>query len=79
VSCRTSGRPRPESARWWHAAVGRIVSEPIIRTRKEAWRVESPRAVKDEFADVAPAVNKLGFGRVRQYLDRVAGVSGSDG
>jgi hypothetical protein len=50
-----------------------------IRTRKEAWRVESRRAVEDEFADVAPTVNKLGFDRVRQYLDRVAGVSGSDG
>jgi hypothetical protein len=50
-----------------------------IRTRKEAWRVESRRVMEDEFADVAPAVNKLGFDRVRQYLDRVAGVSGSDG
>jgi hypothetical protein len=50
-----------------------------VRVRKEAWRVESRRAVDDEFADVAPAVNKLGFDRVRQYLDRVAGVSGSDG
>ena len=29
-----------------------------IRTRKEAWRVESRRAVEDEFADVAPTINK---------------------
>jgi hypothetical protein len=35
-----------------------------IRTRKEAWRVESRRAVEDEFADVAPTINKLGFDRV---------------
>jgi hypothetical protein len=28
---------------------------------------------------VAPTINKLGFDRVRQYLDRVGSVSGSDG
>ena len=50
-----------------------------IRMCKEAWRVESRRAVEDEFTDVAATINKLGFDRVRQYLDRVAGVSGSDG
>jgi hypothetical protein len=49
-----------------------------IRTRKEAWRVESRPAVEDEFADVAPTINKLGFDRVRQYLDRVESASGSD-
>jgi hypothetical protein len=50
-----------------------------LRTRKEAWRVETRRAVEDEFADVAPAINKLGFDRVRQYLNRVGSVSGADG
>jgi len=50
-----------------------------IRTRKEAWRVEARRTVEDEFTDVAPTVNRLGFDRVRHYLERVAGVSGSDG
>ena len=50
-----------------------------MRTRKEAWRVETRRALEEEFGEVAPAVNKLGFDRVRQYLDRVAGVTGPDG
>jgi hypothetical protein len=50
-----------------------------LRTRKEAWRVETRRAVEDEFADVAPSINKLGFDRVRQYLNRVGSVSGADG
>ncbi len=50
-----------------------------IRTQKAAWRVEARRAVEEEFADVAAAVNRLGFDRVRQYLDRVQGVSGVEG
>ena len=41
--------------------------------------METRRVLEEEFGDLAPAVNKLGFDRVRQYLDRVAGVSGSDG
>jgi hypothetical protein len=50
-----------------------------LRTRKEAWRVEARRAVEEEFSDVAPTVNKLGFDRVRQYITRAGVVSGSDG
>jgi hypothetical protein len=50
-----------------------------LRTRKEAWRVEARRAVEEEFSDVASTINKMGFDRVRQYVSRVASVSGADG
>ncbi len=50
-----------------------------LRTRKEAWRVEARRAVEEEFSDVASTINKMGFDRVRQYVNRVASVSGADG
>jgi hypothetical protein len=76
---RAGERARPVRERSSMGALSPKNVMKYIRTRKEAWRVEARRAVADEFADIAPTVNKLGFDRVRQYIDRVAGVSGSDG
>jgi hypothetical protein len=82
---RLRGREIERPPRERNAASGALNPKDImkfteyLRTRKEAWRVEAPRAVEDEFADVASAINKLGFDRVRQYVSRVASVSGADG
>jgi hypothetical protein len=83
--------PRERKSRVEAARAARKASAPTLNprdvikfakyleTRKESWRIQARKAVEEEFSDVASAVNRLGFDRVREYVKRAESVSGSDG
>jgi hypothetical protein len=50
-----------------------------IGRKRETWRVEARKSAEQESGEVAAAVNKIGYETVRDYINRIEEITGSEG
>jgi hypothetical protein len=50
-----------------------------IGRQREAWRLEARTSAEREYDEIAAAVNKIGYETVRDYVNRIEEITGSEG